>query len=395
MKKIFTLALVMGLLLPVWPVSAETTPSVTTVTVDTPYVTNNFVLTIKAGSVYENLQHDGDSIFVTVPADEAFEFRTIAPDPYRLENNVGLSVCNVTVGRENQLVITGPVTANILPSALRCDTSDIQPEDTSLLSVSEPTSAAVLTMGETAPVMWIANGRLPAELRLRLSVDGGESYSEPFADHLFNDGYHEWLVPEVTTTSEARLKIEGLDGGRVISLAVSANFTILGLTPIVPPSETETIGTTYVPSEATAKAATISIDKNLVPNTSTVCHPNSRIKTATSASLYYCGTDGKRYVFPNQKTHDTWYSDFAGVIDISEATMAKIAIGGNVTYRPGVRLVKVQTDPSVFAVDADGTLRWVPDEATAARLYGPSWNQTIDDVPDAFFVNYKIGEPLE
>jgi hypothetical protein len=57
-------------------------------------------------------------------------------------------------------------------------------------------------------------------------------------------------------------------------------------------------------------------------------------------------------------------------------------------------MVKIQTDPKVYAVDANGALRWVPDEWTAKRLYGDDWNKKIDDLSDAFFADYSIGEPV-
>ncbi len=108
-------------------------------------------------------------------------------------------------------------------------------------------------------------------------------------------------------------------------------------------------------------------------------------------AVYYVGSDGKRYVFPNKKTYDTWYSDFSSVMTITDAELAAMPIGGNVTYRPGVKMVKIQTDPKTYAVDKGGTLRWVKTEAVATALYGSAWNTMIDDVPDAFFVNYTIG----
>lgn len=111
-------------------------------------------------------------------------------------------------------------------------------------------------------------------------------------------------------------------------------------------------------------------------------------------TVYYYGTNGKRYVFPTQKTYATWYADFSTVKTISAGDLAAITLGGNVTYRPGVRLVKVTTDPKVYAVASNGTLRWVQTEAVAATLYGANWNTKIDDVPDAFFTNYTVGAPI-
>lgn len=115
------------------------------------------------------------------------------------------------------------------------------------------------------------------------------------------------------------------------------------------------------------------------------------IKTAGNTSVYYFGANGKRYVFPNQKTYATWYSGFTGVKTIPSDQLALIPIGGNVTYRPGSRMVKITTDPKVYAVSKNGILCPIASEAVAAALFGADWNTKIDDIPDAFFTNYRVG----
>ena len=58
-------------------------------------------------------------------------------------------------------------------------------------------------------------------------------------------------------------------------------------------------------------------------------------------------------------------------------------------------MVKITTDPKTYVVDANNVLRWVPSEAAAVALYGANWNQMIDDLPDAFFADYTIGDPIK
>src|SRR3989344_4361505 len=53
---------------------------------------------------------------------------------------------------------------------------------------------------------------------------------------------------------------------------------------------------------------------------------------ASQPAVYYYGSDGKRYVFPNEKTYKTWYADFSAVKVITDAELATYAIGGNATY---------------------------------------------------------------
>jgi hypothetical protein len=118
------------------------------------------------------------------------------------------------------------------------------------------------------------------------------------------------------------------------------------------------------------------------------------IKMAGNASVYYLGADGKRYVFPNSTTYFSWYSDFSGVVTIPAAELQGYPLGGNVTMRPGTKLVKITTDPKVYAVEPNGTLRQIQSEAQASALYGTNWNKRVVDVPDAFFTNYTTGAAL-
>lgn len=118
------------------------------------------------------------------------------------------------------------------------------------------------------------------------------------------------------------------------------------------------------------------------------------VKVATDRAVYYVGEDGKRYAFPNVATYASWYADFSGVRTISAQDLSALQLGGNVTYRPGTRLVKIATDPKVYAVEPGGALRPIDSEAVASALYGPAWSSRVDDVPVEFFVNYVVGEPL-
>jgi hypothetical protein len=123
--------------------------------------------------------------------------------------------------------------------------------------------------------------------------------------------------------------------------------------------------------------------------------PTPLVKGSGSAVYYLSATPLKRYVFPTERTYKSWYMNFDQVRTISDSELASYPIGGNVTYRPGTRLVKITTDPRVYAISRPNVLRWVKTEAVATALYGTDWNKKIDDVPDAFFINYVIGAPIE
>lgn len=122
---------------------------------------------------------------------------------------------------------------------------------------------------------------------------------------------------------------------------------------------------------------------------------NTLIK-GSGPTVYWYATNGKRYVFPNAKTFYTWFTanDFGRVQTVSDAELSRLPLGGNVTYRPGAKLVKVTTDPRVYAVSRYGTLRWLTSESVATQLYGPNWRYQVEDLPDPYFVNYTTGNPV-
>lgn len=153
-----------------------------------------------------------------------------------------------------------------------------------------------------------------------------------------------------------------------IMLAVSALFATAIMTP-------------------TAQAATYTSISSL--------KPGDLVRGQSFTAVYYYGTDGFRYVFPNDRTYFTWYKDFATVKWVTDADLTKIQIGGNVTYKPGSKMIKINSDPRVYVVSKGGLIRAIGSEAIAKALYGATWNKQIDDVPDGFFSNYKIGGTID
>lgn len=143
------------------------------------------------------------------------------------------------------------------------------------------------------------------------------------------------------------------------------------------------------PSGETAFTGTIQpryLIKLVCPAGASVDHP--------CKAVYYIGADGKRHAFPNSRVFFTWYANFDEVRAVTAERLGQYALGSNVTYRPGARMVKFTTDPKVYAVGRGGVLRWVATEELAVTLYGSNWNTKIDDIPDAFYTNYTFGADI-
>lgn len=118
--------------------------------------------------------------------------------------------------------------------------------------------------------------------------------------------------------------------------------------------------------------------------------PSTQFDTA----VYYYAINGRRYVFTNEKSYFTWFPNFSKVVTVPADQMALIPIAGNVTYKPGQRLIKFPTDPKVYLVMKGGLLRWVQSEEVARTWYGADWHTHVDDVSDAFYTDYHFGAPI-
>ncbi len=171
------------------------------------------------------------------------------------------------------------------------------------------------------------------------------------------------------------------DAGKMIAVgsnddSVSLVYEFVDAAPVVPPVVTEPT----LPQGAASSGSLIKLPCSATASVNDPCK-----------AVYFYGSDGKRHAFPNDKVFFSWYTDFSSVKEVSPAFLSSLPLGKNVTYRPGIRLVKFQTVPTVFAVSAKGTLRPIASEDVAARLYGATWNKQVDDIADVFYGNYTFG----
>lgn len=117
-------------------------------------------------------------------------------------------------------------------------------------------------------------------------------------------------------------------------------------------------------------------------------------KTQEDSAVYYIGADDKRHAFPNQSVFDSWYCSNTEIKSIPQAYLMAHEIGSNVTYRPGLRMVKFIASPVVYVVQPGRTLRPIADEETAAKLFGTNWATQISDIEDTFYKDYVFGEVI-
>jgi hypothetical protein len=367
-------------------------------------------LTILAGSVDGSLTVTATNFTVAVSPGGSFTVRYPGPNPGTLANNGGLLACNL-VGGNNELTVTGSANVTVTPSATVCGAAShssgggsggvISPPS---IAVNTPAGGASYAPGAVLGIGWTPADGSFVKYKVSYTADNGATWL--LIDDNATSTALSWTVPNIAT-AQGQIKVEGYDSsGNLLVTALSAgNFTITGtgttppppLGTTTPPPATDSTATgAYDPALATSNTPDIDTDKGLVAppvGTTVYCAAGTLIKGSLSV-VYYCGKDGKRYVFVNDKAFFTWYDDFSSVVIISDTDLAKIPLGGNITYRPGKRMIKVQSDPRVYVISRGGLLRWVSSEAIALQLYGPNWATMIDDVSDAFFVNYTMGPQL-
>jgi hypothetical protein len=416
------LAFVLGVLF-CWP-SHQATAANTTWSADTSLFLSGsgITLTIVSGSQSDSLSITATTFTVSVAAGETFTIRYPGPDPGNLVNDASLSTCQYNAGN-NIVAVSGGVagaTVTFTPATTPfCRApggggggAAISPP---YVSLSAPNGGQSLRAGETYTIVWFAGGYEVSSARLSLSLNNGDSWSTIIASQP-TSGTYSWIVPNVTS-NQAKIKVEAMSGGGLVKATdiSEANFSITGSievpavegdeaagsTPDIlfatPPEVDPSISGGYAPAVATAATPDIDTDLGLLPvsaGQSVYCQAGSLIKAYGFPAVYYCGRDGKRYVFVNERVFYSWFSDFSRLIEINSEEMARIPVGGNVTYRPGTRMVKIESDPRVYAVARGGLLRWIQTEEVARALYGPYWNRFVDDVSVAFWVSYRFGPPI-
>jgi len=119
------------------------------------------------------------------------------------------------------------------------------------------------------------------------------------------------------------------------------------------------------------------------------------VKCIESPAVYYVANDGKRYSFPNEKTYFTYYYDYSFVEMISCDDLAEFQLGGSMTYQPGTRYLKLQSTPTVYAIEPGGVLRAIPDENWMETFVGEDWASMIDDLMEGNYARYNLGDPLD
>lgn len=118
------------------------------------------------------------------------------------------------------------------------------------------------------------------------------------------------------------------------------------------------------------------------------------IRSYSFSGIYYIDEDMVRHPFWDANSFFTYADSWNDVVWVTDATLPTMTLGSPMLPKEGVVLVKIQSDPKVYAIDNDNTLRWVPDETTALSLYGTNWADYVIDLEPTTFARYSVGEKM-
>ncbi len=125
----------------------------------------------------------------------------------------------------------------------------------------------------------------------------------------------------------------------------------------------------------------------------------SYIRSPGFDTVYYVDLDQKRHPLWDAQTFFTWKDSFGSIAWVTDATLSTLSLGPVLPPQPGVVLVKVQSEETVYAVEIGATtwrpvLREIPSETVAVALYGEAWSDYVIDIEPTLFSHYSIGEAM-
>ncbi len=249
-----------------------------------------------------------------------------------------------------------------------------QPQVDTVFTLTAPATLSTLPAGAPAVLAWYSNQAEVTAVRLSYSSDGGISYQTIAAKLPVSQGVYVWVPP--TLHASIQLKAEALnDSLTVMNASIVNAVSVSGEAPAVPP-----------PAPNPPPVA---------PEGFFALKEGDLIKSAAFSAVYWY-QGGRRSPFPNETTYRSWFGqDFSKVLTVPADQLASITLGKNVKIKGGTYLVKIQSDPKTYAIEPDGTLRWIQTEAQARALYGSTWNTRVRDVDVSLFSDYAIGAPLQ
>lgn len=191
-------------------------------------------------------------------------------------------------------------------------------------------------------------------------------------------------VTPVGTLGAGRLNV-----GRALQIAGS--FT--GTTPPLLPKEGLGV-VAVIPAPTTALSPVTGLPESITPVSA-----GDYIRSPSFSTVYFVTNDFRRRPFFDTATFFTYADSFDQVKTVTDATLTTLSIGSPMLPKPGVVLVKIQSDPQTYALSDPGpdgkpTLRPIPSETEAIRVFGPAWAEYVIDIPPTLWRWFTVSIPI-
>ena len=127
--------------------------------------------------------------------------------------------------------------------------------------------------------------------------------------------------------------------------------------------------------------------------------PGAFIRSPGFDTVYYVDGGYNRHPLWDQQTFFTWNDSWDDVVWVTDATLPTLPLGNVLPPKPGVVLVKIQSDARAYVVENGATL-WRPilreltSEDVAAGMFGANWGDFVIDVEPTLFSHYQAGDPI-
>ncbi|MBT3230604.1 Ig-like domain-containing protein [Candidatus Uhrbacteria bacterium] len=274
-------------------------------------------------------------------------------------------------------------------------------EDNPVDSISESSSASGtceegFNPGENIALAWASNSSVNL-VNLYYSTDDGDSYTL-IEGPITNTENYTWTIPTDIVGSTLQFKIEGTDLAEITATFETESCALNGADD---GTEDDTIeDPTSEVTEPTTGEQGYSPVTGEVEDIS-VTEVGDYIRSSYFSTVYYLDTDTEtneivRRPFMDAQTFFTYQDNFDNVKTVTDATLTTITLGYPMLPNPGVVLIKIQSDPKVYAIDSDGTtIRWIASEEVANTLYGDDWSQYIIDIEATFFPRFTQGGDVD
>jgi hypothetical protein len=271
------------------------------------------------------------------------------------------------------------------------------------MSITAPLGGS-FTAGEIIPITWTTQGSTttPGFVTLSYSIDAG-TFWKTIAQNTPNDGEYRWSAPEEQADAVI-IKAEATDLASVLASDLSEALSIATENDEqeVQDGAEEGEGEDEQQDEEGDQEQAIEemVEKKSddVITTRAELEPGMIVREQSERGVFYLDTLGTKRPFLNEQIFFTYLSSFDDVQVVADGLLAAYPEGTLVPPKAGTVLVKLQTQPEVYALEnRDGIvrLRWIASESVARVIYGASWGEYVLDIVESIFMNLGQGEVID